>query len=75
MAMTGFSSISALSAAAGTAKLTANALAAMPTIQPSSVRRLTPGGASWSTPLPGDAVLSGFKVCFMADKGLLVEEQ
>src|SRR5438105_15943670 len=81
-AMTGFSSISALSAAAGTAKLTANAPAAMPTIHLSRVRRLarcgwggSPGGGDGSAGLPGDAVLSRFKVCFMADKGLLIEEQ
>ena len=52
-------------AAAGTAKLTANAPAAIPTIHPSNVRRV----------LPGDAVLSEVEMCFMADKGLLVEEQ
>src|SRR6266550_970810 len=63
--MTGLSRVSALRAAAGTAKLSANALAAIPTIQPNSVRRL----------LPGDAVLSDVEMCFMADKGLLVEEE
>src|SRR2546422_1008930 len=77
--MTGFSRMSALSAAAGTAKLTANAPAAMPTIQPSSVRRLRSGCVTTASPAsprsPWDAVVSGFKVCFMANEGLLVEQQ